>query len=111
MAGLGLKVTGRFVLRRVNVADCAKGPALIEPVDPLQRHELQENHSRTPASSRSTPGSGKLLNASWFTSLAEARACLEAWRKEYNEDRPHSALNNRTPKQYLAEVRAAAKVA
>ena len=53
----------------------------------------------------------ELLNASWFTSLAEARACMEAWRKEYNEDRPHTALNNRTPKQYLAEVRAAAKVA
>jgi len=53
----------------------------------------------------------ELLNASWFTSLAEARACMEAWRKEYNEDRPHTALNNRTPKQYLAEMRAAAKVA
>src|SRR2546422_3006906 len=53
----------------------------------------------------------ELLNASWFTSLAEARAGLEAWRKEYNEDRPHTALNNRTPKQYLAEMRAAAKVA
>ena len=53
----------------------------------------------------------ELLNASWFTSLAEARACMEAWRKEYNEERPHTALNNRTPKQYLAEVRAAAKVA
>ena len=27
------------------------------------------------------------------------------------KDQPHTALNNRTPKQYLAEVRAAAKVA
>jgi len=51
------------------------------------------------------------LNASWSTSLAEARACMEAWRKEYNEDRPHTALKNRSPKQYLEEARAATKVA
>ncbi len=53
----------------------------------------------------------ELLNASWFTSLAEARICLEAWRKEYNEERPHTALQNRTPNQFIEEVRAASKVA
>jgi putative transposase len=53
----------------------------------------------------------ELLNASWLTSLAEAGACMEGWRKEYHEDRPHAALQNQTPKQYLDEARAAAKVA
>lgn len=42
----------------------------------------------------------ELLNASWFTSIAEARQRMEAWRKEYNEDRPHTSLQNQTPKEY-----------
>jgi len=46
-----------------------------------------------------------------FTSLADARACMEAWRKEYNEDRPHTALQNRTPREFIEEARAAARVA
>jgi len=53
----------------------------------------------------------ELLNASWFTSLAEARERLVVWRKEYNEDRPHSSLKNRTPREYAEEVRAASRLA
>jgi putative transposase len=53
----------------------------------------------------------ELLNAMWFTSLPDARACMEAWRKEYNQDRPHTALQNRTPRQFIEEARAAARVA
>jgi putative transposase len=37
------------------------------------------------------------LNVSWFSSLANANAQLNAWRKHYNEARPHSALDDRTP--------------
>jgi putative transposase len=43
----------------------------------------------------------ELLNASWFLSVAEARQRTECWRKEYNEDRPHSALGNLTPKEFI----------
>lgn len=32
------------------------------------------------------------LNASWFLSLADAQTKIEAWRRYYNESRPHSAL-------------------
>ena len=49
----------------------------------------------------------ELLNASWFLSLADASARMEAWRKEYNEERPHTALKNLTPKEYLEQARAA----
>ena len=49
----------------------------------------------------------ELLNASWFLSLADARARMAAWRKEYNEERPHTALKNLTPKEYLEQARAA----
>jgi hypothetical protein len=32
------------------------------------------------------------LNAHWFLSLADAKAKIEAWRRQYNESRPHTAL-------------------
>jgi len=37
------------------------------------------------------------LNASWFQSLDEAREKYEAWRRDYNEVRPHSAIGNKMP--------------
>ncbi|MFC1861508.1 integrase core domain-containing protein, partial [Chloroflexota bacterium] len=32
-----------------------------------------------------------------FTTLAETKALIELWRREYNKVRPHSAKNNRPP--------------
>ena len=40
---------------------------------------------------------GECLNAHWFMSLDDARAKLEAWRRYYNEDRPHSGIGQKTP--------------
>jgi putative transposase len=37
------------------------------------------------------------LNAHWFMSLDDARRKCEAWRRDYNEERPHSAIGNKTP--------------
>ncbi len=37
------------------------------------------------------------LNASWFLSLEDARSKCEAWREDYNEVRPHSAIGNKAP--------------
>jgi putative transposase len=34
------------------------------------------------------------LNAHWFLSLEDACEKLEAWRRHYNEERPHSAIGN-----------------
>ena len=39
----------------------------------------------------------ELLNREIFTTLTEARILIEAYRKEYNQVRPHSALGYRTP--------------
>lgn len=39
----------------------------------------------------------ELLNREMFTTLAEARILIEGWRREYNQERPHSALNYRPP--------------
>jgi putative transposase len=41
----------------------------------------------------------------WFASLAEAKRVLEAWRKDYNESRPHSALNELTPAEYARKIK------
>jgi putative transposase len=51
------------------------------------------------------------LNASWFLSLADAGARLEEWRCHYNEDRPHTALGNLTPRQFTEQAQPARKVA
>ena len=40
------------------------------------------------------------LNLHWFETIAEARMLIEAWRKDYNESRPHMALGNSTPQEY-----------
>jgi putative transposase len=37
------------------------------------------------------------LNAHWFLTLADAREKLEAWRRYYNEERPHGAIGNKPP--------------
>ncbi len=37
------------------------------------------------------------LNTHWFMSLADAREKVEAWRRYYNEERPHSAIGNKSP--------------
>jgi len=45
----------------------------------------------------------EFLNAHWFTSLDHARDEVRRWRKEYNEERPHSSLGMKTPKEWLEE--------
>ena len=42
------------------------------------------------------------LDQHGFASLEEARQIIEAWRIDYNEVRPHTALNNQTPAAYKA---------
>jgi putative transposase len=40
------------------------------------------------------------LNVTQFTSLADACDKLEAWRINYNANRPHSSLGHLTPIEY-----------
>jgi putative transposase len=42
----------------------------------------------------------ELLNETLFTSLAQARAVLAAWKDDYNDIRPHSSLGNLAPTEY-----------
>ena len=40
------------------------------------------------------------LNVNQFVSLDDARQKIEAWRRDYNEARPHSSLRNLTPCEF-----------
>lgn len=42
------------------------------------------------------------LNEHWFRTVGEARKIIETWRLSYNNNRPHSALNNMTPSEFSA---------
>ncbi len=42
------------------------------------------------------------LNVHWFADLTDAKQKLQAWRREYNESRPHRALNELSPLEYKA---------
>ncbi len=42
------------------------------------------------------------LNQHWFASLEEARQTIEAWRIDYNTERPHRGLGQQTPAAWEA---------
>jgi putative transposase len=42
------------------------------------------------------------LNEHWFMSLDDAREKAERWRRDYNQNRPHSSLGNVTPEEFAA---------
>ncbi len=46
------------------------------------------------------------LNAEVFMDLVDARRKLEAWRRDYNEQKPHPSIGNLTPVEYAASLRA-----
>lgn len=44
------------------------------------------------------------LGQHWFLDLDDARLKVEAWRREYNEVRPHSAIGERPPMAQLSAL-------
>lgn len=61
---------------------------LIEPSKPNQNVYIESFNGRFRE---------ECLNEHWFTSLAHARVILEAWRRDYNEERPKRSLGGLTP--------------
>src|SRR3974377_150626 len=43
------------------------------------------------------------LNENWFRDLADARAKIAEWQQDYNEARPHSSLQYRTPMEFARQ--------
>jgi putative transposase len=51
------------------------------------------------------------LNASEFVSLEDAKIRIEAWRQDYNDQRPHGSLGNLTPSEFAKQGQDNAKEA
>jgi putative transposase len=71
----------------------------IQPGKPVQNARVESFHGRLRE---------ECLRVSWFENLFEARRKITAWRVEYNEQRPHSSLGYRTPKEFATWMGAAA---
>ena len=48
------------------------------------------------------------LNEHWLVTLQEAQLVIEAWRREYNEERTHSAIGDVTPQEFIRNYHAEA---
>src|SRR3954470_6401943 len=85
----GLEFCGRAMLtwaheRRVTLR-------LIAPGKPTQNAYVESFNGRF---------RDECLNEHWFTSLAHAEAVIQAWPREYNEERPKKRLGGLTPAAY-----------
>jgi putative transposase len=67
----------------------------IQPGKPTQNGRLESFNGKL---------RDECLRVSWFQNLFEARRKIADWRLDYNEQRPHSSLGYRTPKEF-AETR------
>ena len=64
---------------------------LIEPGRPMQNGYIESFNGRF---------RDECLNEHVFTNLANARAVIAAWRRDYNEVRPHSSCGRMPPAQF-----------
>jgi putative transposase len=68
---------------------------LIEPGKPNQNAYIESFNGRL---------RDECLNEQWFLNLAHAQAIIEAWRREYNEERPKKGLGGLTPAAYARQL-------
>ena len=67
----------------------------IQPGRPMQNGRVESFHGKL---------RDECLRVSWFGNLFEARRKIAAWRKEYNQERPHSSLGYRTPEEFARGI-------
>jgi putative transposase len=73
-------------------ADSKVGLIHIQPRRPMQNGHVASFHGRL---------RDECLKVSWFGTLNDVRCTLAAWRQEYNGERPHSSLDDRTPMEFI----------
>jgi putative transposase len=69
--------------------------AFIDPGKPWQNGSNESFNSRF---------RDECLSREWFRTRVEAAAVIETWRRHYNEVRPHSSLDYRTPSEFKKEL-------
>lgn len=65
----------------------------IQAGKPTQNAQVESFHGRLRE---------ECLRVSWFQNLFDARRKIASWRRDYNEQRPHSSLKYRTPAEFAA---------
>ena len=75
---------------------CRSTPATL-PGKPTQNGHVESFHGKL---------RDEFLNVSWFQNLFDARRKTAAWRQDYNERRPHSALGYLTPAAFARQAAA-----
>lgn len=68
---------------------------LIQPGKPNQNAYIESFNGRL---------RDECLNEHWFVSLAHAKVEIEAWRREFNEERPKKSLGGLTPSAYAKQL-------
>lgn len=66
----------------------------IQPGKPTQNAFIESFNGRFRA---------ECLNQNWFENLDQARSMIEAWRLEYNTERPNKAIGRKTPDAFAKE--------
>jgi putative transposase len=69
----------------------------IHPGKPVQNAHIESFNGRL---------RDECLNVHQFVSLEDAREKIEAWRLDYNQQRPHSALGHLTPSEFVTDRQA-----
>jgi putative transposase len=69
--------------------------ALIDPGKPWQNGATESFNGKF---------RDECLSLEWFRSRAEAKVVIEAWRRHFNEVRPHSSLGYLTPAEFAARI-------
>ena len=67
----------------------------IQPGAPWENGHIESFHDKL---------RDECLNREIFGSLLEAKIVIESWRVEYNTERPHSSLGNKTPQEFAGRA-------
>ena len=78
------------------LASCSIKTLYIKPGSPWEQAYIESFHDKL---------RDELLNREIFASVREAQVVLDAWRCEYNEQRPHSSLSYQTPDEFAASCK------
>ena len=86
-----------FVARAVLkwIVDQGIGTAFIDPGKPWQNGVNESFNGKF---------RDECLSLEWFRSRAEAKVLIEAWRRHFNTERPHSSLGYLTPAAFAAKL-------
>jgi putative transposase len=87
----GTELTSRAMLRWQ--LETGVGWHYIQPGKPQQNGFIESFNGRL---------RDECLNETLFSNMSEARRIIEAWRVDYNTERPHTSLNGLTPNEFAS---------